>query len=114
MNGAKKFQATQKVSSWKKMFHEKKLKDKKYLGHFLEVQRAPEPEVILWENYNVTKNGKRLRHLLVHIIMLFLLAFCMAGIIVSQYFADQSNSKYNTKDCGTTTLTMDQAYSDAM
>jgi hypothetical protein len=75
--------------------------------------KAPEPELILWQNYNVSKESRTYRRIGVAIVGLFLLGLCLTAVILDQYFTDQTVQDYNTSDCGTQEITMLEAYKDS-
>jgi hypothetical protein len=85
---------------------------KKFMDAFLKVIKAPEPEVVNWENYNYSKCNRFLRSLVVIFINIIMLCVCLGSIAAANHYEMESDSQYGTGHCGTFEVTMDQAFSD--
>ena len=54
----------------------------RFMELWLDIRRAPEPEVIFWENYNLTLKSRRLRTVFVSFVSIILLLVCLASVFV--------------------------------
>lgn len=100
MLGQKKFLKAARVSSWNRWFEPDYHQHKKFMGQWLDIMKAPEPEVILWHNYNVSLKSRRLRSLLMQLMTIFLLILSMLAIFIAQYVSDQATKGFDTSVCG--------------
>jgi hypothetical protein len=81
---------------------------------WLNVMRASEPEVILWENQHVTSTNRLFRFILATFFTFLILMMCLAILSTGQYFEDKTEEEFKTKICENLSVTMDQAYADAL
>ena len=54
----------------------------RFMELWLDIRRAPEPEVIFWEYYNLTLKSRRLRTAFVSFVSIILLLVCLASVFV--------------------------------
>ena len=52
------------------------------------MKKAPEPDVIIWENQHIGNVERKIRTGIVTVITLALVILSFAGIIVSKYYQD--------------------------
>jgi hypothetical protein len=77
------------------------------MGQFLEVKRAPEPEVVLWQNQHITKMSRIWRKLLVFFITFLILMVCLTIISVANYYQEEAGERFETDFCENLEITMD-------
>lgn len=112
MHGKKKFLKDIKVSWWKRICQGKKYAGKKFKNTWLDVKKAPEPDVIIWQNQHISKTNRAIRTGIVALITIFLLGVSFGSIIVSKYYQDVASQKFDISNCGTAEITKDEAYAD--
>ncbi|TNV86581.1 hypothetical protein FGO68_gene17344 [Halteria grandinella] len=113
MNGAQKFRKALRLSKWIQLFNGSMHEDKKFQGAWLDIKKAPEPEVINWENYTVTKSSRIIRNLISILITCILLLLSLGAVATAQYFSNSAQEGYETDQCANTDgLTMSAAYED--
>lgn len=96
MTGQRRFLKGARVGWFKRTFKKKEYEDKKFKGQWLDIRRAPEPEVVLWQNQHITNKTRYLRGLLVALICFIMLSLCLTLVSIAQYFQEQSEEKYDT------------------
>lgn len=114
MHGKIKFYKTAKIDWLSKLFYSKQNEFKKFQGQWLDVRRAPEPEVVLWENQHVTMCTRIWKGLFTLFLMLISLICVLATLAGTQYYANKQTKDFDSEVCGTREITMDQAYADSI
>jgi len=62
----------------------------RFKGVWLEIKKAPEPEVILWENQHITSKNRFLRSVLATFVTSSLLIACIFVISIGQYYDNKA------------------------
>lgn len=99
MTGKEKFYKNASLKWWQKLCQAKKFKHLKYVsnhyaypyrfkGRYLDVQIAPEPDVIIWENQHIGNVERTIRTGIVTVITIALVILSFAGIIIAEYYQD--------------------------
>jgi hypothetical protein len=86
----------------------------RFKGEFLEIKRATEPDVILWQNQHYTYTSRFLRRVFVIFISVLVLMVCLAIIAVANHYQEKVGEEYETDFCDNLEITMDQAYADTL
>lgn len=64
------------------------------------MRRAPEPEVILWENQHVTTWNRVWKWAFTLFLMLVCLILVLATLAGTQYYANKSTNDFDAEVCG--------------
>ena len=86
----------------------------RFKGEFLEVKRATEPDVILWQNQHYTNTSRILRRVFVIFISCLVLMVCLTIVAVANHYQENVGEQYETDFCENLEITMDQAYADTL
>jgi hypothetical protein len=62
----------------------------RFKGVWLEIKKAPEPEVILWENLHITSKNRFLRSVFATFVTSSLLIACIFVISIGQYYDNKA------------------------
>jgi len=105
MHGKINFYKTVKIDWFSKIFYGRQNENKKFSGQWLDVRRAPEPEVVIWENQHVTTFTRIWKWLLTLFLMLISLIAVLATLAGTQYYANKQTKDFDSEVCGTREIT---------
>jgi len=114
MHGKIKFYKTSRMDWFSKLFYGRQNVHKKFQEQWLDVRRAPEPEVILWENQHVTVWNRLWKWAFTLFLMAISLIAVLATLAGTQYYANKSTKDFDSELCGTREITQEQAYADSL
>jgi hypothetical protein len=80
MHGKHKFIKTARVDKVRRLCGKTDHKYKKFMNKYLDIRKAPQPEVVNWENQHVTIFSRFWKTLLVLFIMLISLVAVLASL----------------------------------
>jgi hypothetical protein len=67
----------------------------------LEVERCLEPEFLLWENFGVSNNSRRIRYFIYFIFVVFMLVVCFYIILLLEKAGDAASNEVPDVQCPT-------------
>ena len=89
-----------------------KLEHKYFEGRWLEVERAPEPSIINWENLAVGPCNQCVRKLFIALISIILMAASFALILIAKQEEKTARSQIPDINCNNYNVTQSLAYND--
>lgn len=69
------------------------------MEQYLDIRKAPEPEVVNWENQHVTMFTRFWKSIFVLLIMLVSLAAVLATLAATQWYSNQASNDFNSDYC---------------
>jgi predicted negative regulator of RcsB-dependent stress response len=69
------------------------------MNQYLDIRKAPEPEVVNWENQHVTLFTRFWKTLIVLFIMLVSLVAVLATLAATQWYSNAATNDFNSDYC---------------
>jgi len=113
MNGKRKFLKKFKKSPMRRFVEKLQGKEETKLQDLrLEVESAPEPSLIQWQNFDKSELQRQLRTVLIVCISLLLLACSLVAIVYAKDKETDFKHEFKTQDCGNLRPTLEEAWED--